>query len=90
MITVVAILFFPFVLAMSAFRLYQLPRDIVARRKWFNRSHLVVAVQGAAGVTLARRRNRQPPQPPAPARNTSPYEPSVWEDHPAKRGLQLG
>ena len=44
MITVVALLFFPFVLAMSVYRLYQLPRDILAGRKWFNRGHRAVAV----------------------------------------------
>jgi hypothetical protein len=44
MITVVALLFFPVVLAMSVYRLYQLPRDILAGTKWFNRGHRAVAV----------------------------------------------
>ena len=52
MITVVALLFFPFVLAMSVYRLYQLPRDLWAGRKWFNRGHRALAVLASSTTYL--------------------------------------
>lgn len=39
MITVVALLFFPVVLAISLYRLYQLPRDLIARTRWLHPQH---------------------------------------------------
>ena len=53
MITVVALFFFPCVLVMSVYRLYQLPRDILAKRKWFNRGHRAVAVLASSTTYIA-------------------------------------
>ena len=39
MITAVALLFFPVVLAISLYRLYQLPRDLIARNRWLHPQH---------------------------------------------------
>jgi len=50
MITVVALLFLPIILTMSLYRLYQLPRDILGRKKWFNPDHRVIAML-ASGTT---------------------------------------
>lgn len=36
MITVVMLLFFPAIFTMSVYRLYQLPKDVLAGRKWLN------------------------------------------------------
>ena len=50
MITAVALLFFPAVFAMSLFRLYQLPRDLLARTRWLHPQHKVAACI-ASGIT---------------------------------------
>ena len=54
MITIVVLLFLPMILIMSLFRLYKLPRDILAKRKLFNPSHRLVAMlaSGAAYCAL--------------------------------------
>jgi hypothetical protein len=53
MITVAAVLFFPVVLAMSLYRLFQLPRDILARKKWFNPNHWMVSMLAASTTYIA-------------------------------------
>ena len=53
MITLVALLFFPIILAMSLYRLFQLPRDILARKKWLNPNHSVVAALAASATYIA-------------------------------------
>ena len=50
MLTAVALLFFPFVLGMSLYRIYQLPRDVLAGKKWFNRARPLAALL-ASSVT---------------------------------------
>lgn len=54
MITVVALLFLPVVLIMSIYRLVQLPRDMLAFKKWINPNHRLVAgfAAGAAYIAL--------------------------------------
>lgn len=53
MLTIVALLFFPFILALSLYRLFQLPRDLLAGRKWLNRSHPLAAAIASAATYLA-------------------------------------
>ena len=55
MITAVALLFFPAVFAMSSFRLYQLPRDLLARTRWLHPQHKIAAciASGITYLTLA-------------------------------------
>ena len=55
MITVVALLFFPVVLAISLFRLFQLPRDLIARTRWLHPQHKLAAgfALGTAYLALA-------------------------------------
>jgi hypothetical protein len=59
MLTVVAILFLPAIFVMSLYRLYQLPRDLIARRKWLNPTRRVtyacvsLFVYGALGAYTA-------------------------------------
>lgn len=49
MITFVAILFLPAVFAMASYRLYQLPRDVLAGTKWLNSKNRLV--YGLASVS---------------------------------------
>lgn len=53
MITLVAILFFPVILALSIYRLFQLPRDILARKKWVNPEHWWIALLSAGAAYIA-------------------------------------
>lgn len=53
MITAVALFFFPFVLALSLFRLYQLPRDLLARTRWLNPRHPLAAGLASGSTYLA-------------------------------------
>ncbi len=55
MITAVALLFFPVLLALSLFRLYQLPRDLLARTRWLHPLHPLAAglASGATYLALA-------------------------------------
>lgn len=53
MITVVALLFMPAVFAMSLFRLYQLPRDLLAGTRWLHPRHRLAAGLAAAATYLA-------------------------------------
>lgn len=53
MITAVALLFFPVVLAMSLFRLYQLPRDLLARTRWLHPQHKLAASLASGTTYLA-------------------------------------
>jgi len=52
-VTVVALLFFPAILAMSLYRLFQVPRDILGRKKWFNPNHRVLAMLAACTTYIA-------------------------------------
>ena len=52
MITVVALLFFPAVFAMSVFRLYQLPRHLARRSSWFNPDHRLASAVASATTYL--------------------------------------
>lgn len=53
MITVVAILFLPAVFVMSIYRLYQLPRDLLAGTKWLNSEHRLVYGLASVSTYLA-------------------------------------
>jgi hypothetical protein len=53
MITAVALLFFPIVLAMSLFRLYQLPRDLLARTHGLHPRHKLAACLASGTTYLA-------------------------------------
>ncbi|MBI5258078.1 MAG: hypothetical protein HY855_16365 [Burkholderiales bacterium] len=53
MFTVVALLFFPVVLAVSLWRLYQLPRDLLARTRWLNPRHRLAASMASGVIYLA-------------------------------------
>ena len=48
MLTVVALLLFPAILAMSMYRLYQFPRDMFAGRKWLNPKRRLVSAAACA------------------------------------------
>lgn len=52
MITFVAILFLPAVFVMSIYRLYQLPRDVLAGEKWLNSEHRLVYCLASASTYL--------------------------------------
>ncbi len=52
-VTVVALLFFPGILAMSLYRLFQTPRDLLARKKWFNPNHRALSMLAACTTYLA-------------------------------------
>ena len=47
MLTVIALLFFPVIFLMSLYRLYQLPCDLLAHRKWLNPKQRVVYAFGS-------------------------------------------
>ena len=53
MITAVALLFFPVVLALSLFRLYQLPRDLLARTRRLHPQHKLAASLASGTTYLA-------------------------------------
>lgn len=53
MLTVVAILFLPAVFVMSSYRLYQLPRDVLAGTKWLNSNNRLVYGLASATTYLA-------------------------------------
>ena len=53
MLTLVAILFLPAVFVMSIYRLYQLPRDVLAGSKWLNSEHRLVYALASASTYLA-------------------------------------
>ena len=53
MITAVALLFFPAILAMSLYRIYQLPRDLLCGTRWLNPQHKVVAALASGASYLA-------------------------------------
>ena len=53
MVTVVALLFLPVVFAMSVYRLYQLPRDVLAGTKWLNPQHKPVYALALAITYIA-------------------------------------
>lgn len=52
MITFVSILFLPAVFVMSIYRLYQLPRDVLAGEKWLNSEHRLVYCLASASTYL--------------------------------------
>lgn len=53
MLTVVALLFLPAVFVMSSYRLYQLPRAVLAGKKWLNSEHRLVYALAWATTYLA-------------------------------------
>ena len=53
MITLVALLFLPVVFSMSVYRLYQLPRDVLAGTKWVNSEHRLAYSLASATTYLA-------------------------------------
>jgi hypothetical protein len=53
MITAVALLFFPAIFGMSLFRLYQLPRALLAGSKWLHPGHRVLAGLSSGTTYLA-------------------------------------
>jgi hypothetical protein len=52
-LTLVALLFFPAVLAMSLYRMVQLPRDMAKGRKWLNPKHRLAAALSAGTAYAA-------------------------------------